>query len=506
MLLTLIALAALLTLGLLEAVRGRVFVRIGAWIDHRLGGVLLGSGIADAASRHGDGSPQGLQDLATVRTFLTGPGMFPILDAPWTPIFLLVTFMLHFWLGILALAGAVVLLIIAVLNEMATRGMIAESGDAAGRAMRLAESALRNAEVIKAMGMMPNILGMWRRENETAVALQAGASDRGGAFSAVSKFMRLALQIGALAVGALLVIQDSLSPGAMIAGSILMTRALAPVDMAIGSWRSAVSARSAYARLRQRIENASAPGEGMTLPAPKGALTLEGVSYRYPGQEGLALRGVSFALAPGETLGLIGPTASGKTTLARLIIGNLAPLVGHVRLDGADISQWITQELGAHMGYLPQEVALFEGDVRINIARFSNADPESVVTAAKLAGAHEMILHLPTGYETQIGVDGAALSGGQRQRIALSRAVFGDPKLLVLDEPTANLDAVGEEALLSALAGLKARGATVVLIAHRPSLLRHVDKILVLREGEMYMFGPPDEVLPKITAATGKPS
>ena len=503
--LSLAAGGAILVLAVLEAVRGLVMVRLGSWLDARLGGEILSSSVIDGLARGGLASVQGLRDLATFRGFLTGPAIFPFLDAPWTPIFIAVIFLLHPLLGWLATAGAVCLFAMALLNELTTHTQLMESGAASIRSLRQAEAAVRNADVIAAMGMMPNLIGRWSRENATTLELQARASGRSGAITAVSRFVRLGLQMAMLGTGAWLAIQDAITPGAMIAGSILLGRALAPVEQAIGSWKSAVAARGAYQRIKGQLDAAVPRAESTALPAPAGRLTVEGLAYAYPGAAAPVLRGIDFSVEPGEALGLIGSTAAGKTTLARLAVGNLRPAAGHVRLDAADVAQWDPVDLGRHIGYLPQDVELFGGTVRENIARMGEADDEAVIAAARLAGVHDIVLGLPAAYETEIGEGGAVLSGGQRQRIALARAVFGGPRFVVLDEPNANLDSDGEAALLVAVAALKAAGVTLLIIAHRPAVLQHVDKILVLSGGAMQMFGARDDVLARLAnpAAAG---
>jgi PrtD family type I secretion system ABC transporter len=434
----------------------------------------------------------------TFRTFLTGPAIFPFLDAPWTPVFIAVIFMFHPLLGWLSIAGATILFAMALINELSTRSLLMLAGGASIKSLRVAESAVRNADVIEAMGMMPNIVRRWRVENATMLDLQAKASRRSGVITATSRFIRLFLQVAMLGVGAWLAINDEVTPGAMIAGSILLGRALAPVEQAIASWKSAVAARGAYGRIKRQLNAVSPRAEAMALPAPAGQFSVEGMSYLYPGASEPVLRTIDFRLEPGESVGLIGPTAVGKTTLARLAVGNLRPSAGHIRLDTTDVAQWDPVDLGQYIGYLPQDVELFAGTVRENIARMGEGENEQVVAAAQLAGVHEIILGLPAGYETEIGEGGAVLSGGQRQRIGLARAVFGDPKFIVLDEPNANLDHDGEVALLETVAKLKAQGATMIIIAHRPSVLRHVDKILVLRNGGVQMFGDRDEVMAKL--------
>jgi PrtD family type I secretion system ABC transporter len=504
--LTLIAGIALMTLALLEAVRNSVMVRLGSWLDRRLSGAVL-SGSVVATLKHGrDPSIQGLRDLSTFRTFLTGPAIFPILDAPWTPIFLAVIFMLHPLLGWLSLVGALALLALALTNELTTRNLLQDATGAAMRALGQAEATVRNADVVEAMGMLPNLVRRWSRHNVDTLTLQALASGRSGRITAIAKFVRQFLQVGILGVGAWLVLRDELTPGAMIAASILMSRALAPVDMAINSWKSAVAARSAYDRIRRQLDEAPPLGRPMKLPAPRGALRVSGLAYIHPGASEPTLRGITFGLEPGEALGIIGPTAAGKSTLARILVGNLQPRTGDARLDGVDVAQWHPEDLGRHIGYLPQDVELFNGAVQDNIARMGESDPEAVIKAALLAGVHEMIVHLPQGYDTEIGDRGSVLSGGQRQRIALARAVYGNPSFVILDEPSASLDNTGEEALLNTIAAIKEGGATLVVIAHRPNVLRYMDKILVLRDGMIDKFGPREEVIRQVTGPASSPS
>ena len=389
----------------------------------------------------------------------------------------------------------------AVINEFATRRLLAQSSEASIRALQQAEAAVRNADAIEAMGLMSNLVARWDRINAESLALQAQASNRSGVITAFSKFIRLSLQIFILGAGAWLAIQGEITAGAMIAGSILMGRALAPVEQAIGSWKMAIAARNAYRRVKKQLEETPPRAESMPLPPPKGNVAVEGVTYFHPGATEPFLRGVGFKLEAGEALGLIGPSGAGKTTLARLLLGNIAPRVGHARLDGMDVAQWDPEDLGQHCGYLPQDVELFSGTTRDNIARMGEGDPEAVVAAAQLAGVHELVLRFPKGYETEVGGSGAALSGGERQRIALARALYGDPRFIVLDEPNASLDAIGEAALQSALAELRSRGVTLVIIGHRPSVLQYVDKVLVMQSGMVQLFGPRDEGLAKVSGA-----
>jgi PrtD family type I secretion system ABC transporter len=352
--------------------------------------------------------------------------------------------------------------------------------------------------MIAAMGVLPNLINRWNRDNGRMIALQALASRRGGAITAVAKFMRFVIQLGVLGTGAFLAVQQEITPGAMIASSIIMGRALAPVEQAIGAWKGMVAARGAYARLKELI-GISHETEGIELPPPQGRLTVDSVVLGVPGRTEPIINGVSFSLEPGEALGLIGPSAAGKTTLARLLVGSWAPTSGHIRLDGVEMTSWNDVDRLTYMGYLPQDVELLGGTVKENIARMGESEDAHVISAAKLADVHEMILSLPDGYETQIGEAGGILSGGQRQRIALARALFGAPTLLVLDEPNASLDRVGEQALLDTIDEMRRRGVTIVVIAHRPSMLEHVDKILVLRDGKTELYGTRDEVMAKLT-------
>ena len=504
LMLSLIAGVALFTLAALEGVRSFSLLHISAWLDARLGSFVLQASVSNALRKGESPSIQGLRDLSTFRTFVGGPSMFPIMDAPWTPLFIAVVFLLSPILGWMAVAGAVVLLVLALANEAATRDLLQRAGEAQINAMNHAESAVRNADVIEAMGMMANLTRKWRIRSGEALDLQSRASGRSGLIGAASKFIRLGLQVGMLGVGAWLVIQNELTAGGMIAGTILLGRALAPVDQAIGSWKGLVAARAAYRRIKtQLLTLQSGQVDQMSLPRPKGEIRCEGLTFTHPGAQQPALRNVSFELPAGKVLGLIGPSASGKTTLARLLVGNLTPLQGHVRLDGMDVAQWASSDRGLHVGYLPQDVELFDASVRENIARMADGEAQAVVTAATLAGVHEMVLRLPKGYDTEIGSAGAVLSGGQRQRLALARAVYGAPSLIVLDEPNSNLDQTGVGALLKTVDALKERGVTLVLVVHQPSLVRQVDYLIVLSDGAVQMAGPRDEIIAKVTQDHG---
>lgn len=499
--LTLIAVAAIAAGSLIEAARSHIMVRFSTWLEQRLGGSLLAESIAAAYRRGLPPSVQALRDLSTFRTFLAGPSVFPIMDAPWLPIYVGILFLLHPALGFLGLGGGVVLFAMAVLSELATRKPLQRANAAQIAALSTAEAAARNADTIMAMGMLGDLVARWRRSNAETMDLQARASIRAGHIAAASRFLRFFLQMAALGLGAWLVLQNAISAGAMIAGSILLSRALAPVEQAIASWRSAITAHLAYRRLKSMAAEMRPEAATMPLPEPRGALRADDLTYQPAGRREPLFRNLSFRLEPGEAMGLIGPTAAGKTTLARLIVGNLAPRAGNVRLDGADVAHWDRGDLGRHIGYLPQDVELFRGTVRENIARMGEGDPATVIAAAQLAGVHDLILALPQGYETEIGEAGAALSGGQRQRVALARALYRGPRLVVLDEPNSNLDQAGEEALVRALVKLQEMKVTTVIVAHRPSILRRVDKILMIRSDGAWRFAPRDEILAELAAA-----
>ena len=493
--LTVMVMVALLVLGLLDALRGRVMARVGGWLDRELGSPVLAGAVADALRSGGGVSAQGLRDLATVRGFLGGTGVMPLFDAPWTPVFLTIIFLIHPMLGWIALGGALLLFGCAVLNDLTTRNKVAEASGAAARALNAADAAVRNADVIAAMGMLPNLARRWRDTGARGQHLQTSASDYSGSISAVAKSLRFGLQVAMLGVGAYLVILHEMTAGGMIAAAIILARGLAPVEQLINVWRFFVGARTAWRRLRTLTARAPAEDRRTTLPRPTGRLDLEQVGYVPPGASEPVIRRLSFHLDGGDMLGIVGPSGAGKTTLVRLIVGTLAPTAGHVRLDGADMTTWSNEDRGHYVGYLPQNVELFAGTVRENIARLGNAEDEAVVAAAKLAGAHEVILGLPEGYDTPIGEGGIPISGGQRQRIALARAVLGTPALLVLDEPNAHLDAEGEQALVETVVKMRERDVTVIFIAHRAGVMAQVDKMLVLRGGAMAGFGPREEIL-----------
>jgi PrtD family type I secretion system ABC transporter len=455
-------------------------------------------------------SAQAIRDLDTVRQFLTGAGLFAFFDAPWLPIYLLAVYLIAPLLGVVSVVGGLLLFILAVLQELATRKTLADAGVASINANRTLENSLRNVEAITAMGMMPEMLSRWQERRQKTLVLQALASDRAGLIIALSKFVRIALQTAILGFGAYLVIHNEITGGLMIAGSIMMGKALQPIEIAVSGWKQLLEARSAYARLNSMLAAIPADKPHMDLPVPLGMLELERVVAAPPGSNIPVIKGMGFRVAPGDILGIIGPSAAGKSSLARLIVGVWPANSGVVRLDGSDIQTWDKDRLGPHIGYLPQDIELFEGSIADNIARFGEVLSDAVIEAARLAGVHEMILQMPQGYDTLIGPGGMTLSGGQRQRVGLARALYRTPALIVLDEPNSNLDRDGEAALARTLAELKARKRTTLVITHRPNILASVDYIMVMSGGLAESFGPRDEVLGKYlrpqAAAAGGPT
>ncbi|MEM8838992.1 MAG: type I secretion system permease/ATPase [Pseudomonadota bacterium] len=495
--LTILAVTLLALNGFLELVRSRVLVRIGGKLDERLGDDAFRSLFQFRPDRRSSGT-QTLSDLAQVRNFLSGSGPNAFFDAPWTPIFIALIFVFHPVLGFIALGGAVALFAIAIVSEFATRKTSAVASQKSRSAIQFADASVRNTEVINGMGMVPQLSERWLERNRDSLAYQGLANDRIGMLTALSKFIRPSLQIAILGAGAYLVLQEATTPGVMIAASIIMGRALAPVEAAVGQWRAFVAARAAYGRLKEVFGGENTSAERISLPRPSGNLDVQSLTLVPPGAERPILDDVSFRVAAGSVLAVIGPSAAGKSTLARALVGVWPPTDGKVRLDGADLQQWIPEELGQYIGYLPQDVELFEGSVAENISRFQEIDSKRVIEAAKLAGAHEMILQFPDGYSTEIGPQGSVLSGGQRQRLGLARALYGDPPLIVLDEPNASLDSSGEKALMLTIQELRERGQTVIVISHRSSILTAVDYVLILNGGRVEAFDEREKLLPKL--------
>ena len=496
------ALVALAAFGLLDTTRMRILARTGAWLDRRLSGPVLAGAVAEARRAGGNVSAQGLRDLSTLCAYLGGAGIMPLFDAPWSPVFLAIVFAIHPVLGWIGIGGAVLLFGFAVANDLTTRRKLVEANDASVRALNAADAAVRNADAITAMGMLPAVAQRWQRATDRRLELQTAANDAASGIGAAARSFRLCLQASMFGVGGYLVLGNQISPGSIVAAAIVLARGLAPIELLISAWRSFVSARGACGRLAGLLDRAPVDVEGTVLPRPTGRIEMDRVTYTPPGVRLPIIRPTSFRLAAGAALGIVGPSGAGKTTLARLLVGSLQPSAGHVRLDGADVAVWSDGDRGRHVGYLPQAVELFAGTVRDNVARLDAASDDEVLAAARLAGAHETILSLPAGYDTSIGEGGVPISGGQRQRIALARSLFGDPALVVLDEPNAHLDGDGELALAVTIRRLRERGVTVVLIAQRARLMAAVDKVLVLKAGTMEALGPPDEILPRLRPAT----
>jgi ATP-binding cassette subfamily C protein EexD len=499
--LTLIMVVLTITTGLLEWVRSRIMIRVSTKLDVVLSRDVYRASFKQALATGGmNASAQPLADLTALRQFLTGAGLFAFFDAPWLPIYLAVMFMFHPWYGWVAVGCAIVLLILAFVNEKVTSKAISEANRENMAASLHTTKNLRNAEVIESMGMLNNLINRWSLRQKKVLQLQSEASDKGGNITYASKSFRVMVQSLILGLGAYLAINHEIASGLIIAGSVLLGRALAPIDLLIGTWKGFIAARGQYKRLNEILATMQAEPERMSLPAPLGNISVENMIVSAPNSRVAIIKGISFTVPAGTVVGVIGPSASGKSTLARALLGIWPPQHGAVRLDGADISNWDKIELGPHIGYLPQDIELFEGTVGDNIARFGEVDPELVVQAAKVAGVHEMILLLPEGYDTVIGSDGVSLSGGQRQRIGLARALYGTPKLIILDEPNSNLDEVGERALSYALTYLKAEGSTVFVITHRTNILSQLDRLLVMKDGLLSMFGPTEQVVAELSA------
>jgi ATP-binding cassette subfamily C exporter for protease/lipase len=501
LMLTLLMLGAYAFMSALEFIRSFIVIRVGAKLDMQMNKRVYTAAFEQNLKQGGGNAGQALQDLTQLRQFLTGNGLFAFFDAPWFPIYLAVIFMFDVHLGIFALICVVIMVAIAYLNEVVSKKPLEEANMTAIASNNLATNNLRNAEVIEAMGMLPNLMSRWFKLQGRFLQLQGEASEKASIVASISKFVRVSIQSLVLGFGALLVIDGKMTPGMMIAGSILLGKATGPIDQLINVWKQWSSVKSAYNRLNDLLSNNPARTSGMDLPKPLGALSVEAITAAPPRSTVAVIKNLSFALQPGDVLGVIGPSGSGKSTLARLLVGVWPAAVGKVRLDSADIYQWNKDQLGPHIGYLPQDIELFGGTIAENIARFGDVDSEKVIAAAKLAGVHDMILHFPKGYDTILGEGGAGLSGGQKQRIGLARAMYDDPAFLVLDEPNSNLDDVGEQALVIALNELRQRGKTIVLITHRTSVLGITSKLLLLRDGMSQAFGPRDQVLAALNQA-----
>lgn len=497
LMLLLLVFVALLLMAYLDVIRSRLLAHAGIALEKLLGARVFTDMIHRQASPLAKEPSHGLRDVGILRGFLAGPGIVALFDAPWVPIYVAVIFLFHPILGAMALAGAVMLLALAWLNERLSRESIDAMQLASRRVGRFADQSLGNAEAASALGMVVNLSRNWQGLSRGVLSLQLQMSRTASFFTGTTKFMRQFLQTALLAAGAWLVIEQMSTPGIMIAATILLGRALAPIESAIAGWKSLVDARSAYARLDRMLGVDTEVASVTALPPPDGAIAVERVVFGFPGQERPVIKGVSFVLSPGDALAIVGPSAAGKSTLARLLVGVWRPSSGGVRLDGADIALWPRERIAPFVGYLPQDVDLFPGTVSENIARLGDPDSTAVIEAATRANAHDTILRLPKGYDSPIGERGAMLSAGQRQRVGLARALYGTPRLVVLDEPNSNLDAEGEAALVDSIRRLRGDGVTVVVITHRNPIIAAMDKVLVLRDGVIERMGPPAEILPQ---------
>ena len=501
LMLTVMAIGCLYAMALLDVRRSRLIVSGAVVLERIAGPRVLAKMLDEAAQPSGAENVHAMRDLATLRAFLTGPGLIALFDIPWLPVYILVIFLFDPLLGAVAMAGTIILLAVARLNEKLSRKPVEELQAASRKAARVAELSMRNAEVISGLGMLRGLSSVWAAHNRGVFQLLLVVGCTGGTFVSWTKFARQAIQLAMMATGAYLVINLHTTAGVMIATTILLGRALAPVEGIVSAWKGLVEAHGAGRRLVRMLSADMTLSRVTELPNPIGAVSVDRLVFGVRGHESAIIKGVSFAIAAGESLAVIGPSASGKSTLARLLLGIWRPSSGTVRLDGADITEWPRESLAAYVGYLPQDVELFSATVSENIARMGEVNDAAVIEAAQRAGAHDMILRLPHGYDTQIAEAGSILSGGQRQRIGLARALYGNPRLVVLDEPNANLDAEGEMALLTAMAELKLTGATLIIVTHRPSMLGQIDKMLLLRDGRVELFGSRAEVISRVGPA-----
>ena len=503
--LTLLMVALTAALGGFEWVRSMILIAASNRIEKNLRRRVSDATFKRALLTGGAVSnSQPLSDLSSLRQFLTGNGLFAFFDAPWFPIYVFVMFMFHPLFGYAAIFAGIVMVALAYTTEKVTSKKLQDANLQSNWINNQVNGTLKNSEVIAAMGMADDLRHRQEKRFDQVLTLQTDASRSAGLLQSLSKTFRMVMQSLLLGLGALLALRQEISPGMMIAGSLLLGRALAPIDMLVGTWKGFTLARGQYDRLGQLLNQIPKDADTMSLPAPTGKLSAEQVMVVPPGSKNIVVRGVNMELNAGEALGIVGPSASGKSCLARALLGIWPTYSGKVRLDGADIFAWDRTELGPYIGYLPQDIELFDGSISENICRFGDVDPDKVVEAARTAGVHDLILHLPQGYDTVIGGSGGILSGGQRQRIGLARAIYGSPKYLVLDEPNSNLDDQGERELVEAIRRIKSEGATVIIITHRTMVLQCVDKILVMRDGAASHFGPRDQVLAALAAPQDK--
>lgn len=489
-----------LTMGLLEFSRSRILIRISSKIDDRLSSRLYHSAISSSLTSPGNGSgDQSIKDISSLRQFMTSTGVFAFFDTPWIPVYFLLLYLFHPWLAYFALFAALILIIIAIINSYAIGQAQKEAGVSSMEASNLMSAQLRNSEVIHAMGMQSNMQDRWLQGHLDSLKKQSKASDRASIWLNASKTLRQLFQSLMLGLGGYLAITNEISGGMVIAGSILMGRALMPIDQLLGVWKQFGAAKESYKRLDQLLNQFPPEAPSMSLPTPQGMVQADNLTIAAPGTQNIVLQGINFSISSGESLVVLGSSAAGKSSLIRAIVGIWPSVAGSIRIDGTEVPHWNREELGPHIGYLPQDVELFGGSIADNISRFGTPEPEKVVAAAQIAGVDHLVRHLPDGYDTIIGAGGSTLSGGQRQRIGLARALYNSPSLVILDEPNANLDEEGEKALIEACSQLKKKGTTLILVTHRPSILSVADKILMLANGKMHMFGPRDAVLAELS-------
>ncbi|WP_296595319.1 type I secretion system permease/ATPase [Phenylobacterium sp.] len=504
--LSLVTLFVFIISSVIDDLRARVLINYGVALDQRVSGRVFTS-LFDAAVR-GDWNAraQALRDLDQFRQSLTGIGAAVFMDVPWIPVFLLVLFLIDPLVGMITVLAAALLVVLAIAQARATQSALKEGNDAALKSYGFTDAALRNGEVVRAMGMLPTIGKAWARHRAVTIERGAAAAEASNMYNDIIKAVRMSIQVGIIAVGAYLILKGKIHSGMLFANMILASRALQPIEKIVGAWDPLNNMYRSYERLNKLLANAETAAVATALPRPLGKLSVEGVNFAPPGGARLVLNNINFALEPNEVLGVIGPSGAGKSTMARLLMGIWKPLNGVVRLDGADVFTWDRADFGKYVGYLPQDTELFAGTVRNNIARFrEEVTDEEVVAAAQLAGVHDLILRMPKGYDTDVGEGGVVLSAGQRQRVGLARTVLGKPAFVVLDEPNANLDAEGEEALMRAIDAMKANGATVVIISHKPGVFRAADKMLVLRDGRVELFGPRDQVMSRLVKPAQQP-
>ena len=511
LMLTVIIVFIYISFTLLQVARSFTLIKIGEWLDQRISPKLFSHAVEQSSQRPSMGAAQSIREFNTIKQFLTSSGINSIFDAPWSVIYITVIFLIHPFLGWLTIFGAIIIIFLAILNAYAVNSTLSGSSEQQLKGAYLADIATRNAETIQAMGMMSAVRSRWAKTNSGALKMQSIASYRNGVLSNTTRFFRSILQMGVTGIGAYIVIttnSQDMTVGNMIASSIIVGRALAPFDQMIEVWKQVTSASKSYKKIKTSFDKEAVRPDGMKFPNPEGRLSVENVffaphSKKPTNQPNYTLKGLNFTLDAGKSLAIIGPSGAGKSTLARILVGVWKPNSGHVRLDNADVFTWNRDDFGQHVGYLPQGIELFNGSIKENIARMhEEIDPEKVIEASKAAGAHEMVSHFSDGYDTDIGLGGSSLSGGQRQRVGLARAFYGNPRLIVLDEPNANLDEKGEQGLINAIKHAKDKNTSTILISHRPSILSFVDMIMILQEGAIVAYGPREDIMARFNKNT----